>query len=128
MESRLSEVFITEEEDNIQNVYVRENGRKLGWLAKQANYMGMGRRKASALVYRASAIGSREAVKNVKAVLAHWRKNGTVDLNLNRQTTPQPSLQSLVAFSSSSQSVNAALSGFQKAFFNVASIKATGIL
>jgi hypothetical protein len=46
--------------------------------------MGMGRQEASALVYRASAISSREAVKNVKAVLAHWRKNGIVDLNLNQ--------------------------------------------
>jgi hypothetical protein len=128
LESRLSEVFVTEEEDDMQDAYVRENGRKLGWLAKQADCMGMGRREASALVYRASAIGSGEAVENVKAVLAHWRKNGTVDLNLNRQTTPQPSSQSLVAFSSSSQSVNAALSGFRKAFFNVASIEATGIL
>ena len=81
------------------------------------------------LVYRASAIGSGEAVENVKAVLAHWRKNGMVDLNLNRQTTPQPSSsQSLVAFSSSSQSVNAALSGFRKAFFNITSIEVTGIL
>ena len=71
MESRLLEVFVTEEEDNMQDTYIRENGRKLGWLAKQANYIGMGRREASALVYRASAIGSREAIKNVKAVLAH---------------------------------------------------------
>jgi len=65
---------------------MRENGRKLGWLAKQANYIGMGRREAFALVYRVSAISSGEAVKNVKAILAYWRKNGTVDLN--RQTTP----------------------------------------
>jgi len=46
----------------------------------------MGRQEASTLVYRASAISSREAVKNIKAILAHWRKNGTMDLN--RQTTP----------------------------------------
>jgi len=52
--------------------------------------MGMGRREASALVYRASAIGSNKAVKNVKAVLAYWRKNGTIDLN--RQTAPYLSL------------------------------------
>jgi hypothetical protein len=64
-----------------------ENGTKLAWLAKQPTYMGMGRREASALVYRVSAIGSREAVKNVKAVLTHWQKKGTVDLN--RQTPPQ---------------------------------------
>ena len=32
--SKLSEVFVTEEEDNMQDAYVRENGRKLGWLAK----------------------------------------------------------------------------------------------
>jgi hypothetical protein len=146
-ESKLSEVFVTEEEDDIQDAYVRENGRKLGWLAKQADCMGMGRREASALVYRASAIGSGEAVENVKAVLAYWRKNGTVDLN--RQTVPQSwypptsrpppshpppsrplqsSSQSLVTFTSSSQNINAALSGFRKAFFDVASIEATGIL
>ncbi|XTI94618.1 hypothetical protein V2W45_1440154 [Cenococcum geophilum] len=95
--------------------------------------MGMGRQEASALVYRASAIGSGEAVENVKAVLAHWRKNGTIDLN--RQTSPQSSShppqsssQSLVASTSGSQNINAALSGFRKAFFDVASIKATGIL
>ena len=81
MENKLLEVFITKEEDNMQDVYVRENGRKLGWLAKQADCVGMGRREASALVYRASAIGSGEAVENVKAILAHWRKNGTIDLN-----------------------------------------------
>ena len=81
LENKLSDVFVTEEEDNIQDVYIRENGTKLAWLAKQPDYIGMGRREASALIYRASAIGSREAVKNVKAVLTHWRKNGTVDLN-----------------------------------------------
>ena len=64
-------MFITKEEDNIQDIYIRENGRKLGWLAKQANYVGIGRWEASALVYRASAISSREAVKNVKAILTH---------------------------------------------------------
>ena len=48
--------------------------------------MGIGRREASALVYRVSAIGSSKAVKNVKAILAHWRKNGTIDLN--RQAPP----------------------------------------
>jgi hypothetical protein len=137
LEKRLSDVFdvfVTEEEDNMQDAYIRENGRKLGWLAKQPDYMGMGRREASALVYRASAISSGEAVENVKAVLAYWRKNGTVDLN--QQTAPQLSphpprsvSQSLVAFSSSSrQNINAALLGFRKAFFNVASIEATGIL
>jgi hypothetical protein len=30
LESRLSEVFVTEEEDNIQDIYIRENRRKLG--------------------------------------------------------------------------------------------------
>jgi hypothetical protein len=34
LESRLSEVFVTEEEDNMQDAYIRENGRKLSWLAK----------------------------------------------------------------------------------------------
>ena len=126
LENKLSEVFITEEEDDMQDAYVRENGRKLGWLAKQADCVGMGRREASALVYRASAIGSGEAVENVKAILAHWRKNGTIDLN--RQAPPQSSSQSLVTFTSGSQNINAALSGFRKAFFNVASIEATGIL
>jgi hypothetical protein len=126
LENRLSEVFVTEEEDDMQDAYVRDNGRKLGWLAKQADCMGMGRREASGLVYRASAIGSGEAIENVRAVLAHWRKNGTVDLN--GQTGPQSSSQSLVSFESSSQNVNAALSGFRKAFFDVASIEATGIL
>ena len=82
----LLEVFITKEEDNIQDAYIQENGRKLAWLAKQPSYIGIGRREASILVYRASAISSREAVKNVKAVLAHQQKNGTIDLNC--QTTP----------------------------------------
>ena len=122
-ESKLSEVFVTEEEDNMQDAYVRENGRKLGWLAKQAECMGMGRREASALVYRASAIGSVEAVENINAVLAYWRKNGTLDLN--RQTA---SSQSLVTFTSTSQNINVALSGFRKAFFNLATIEATGII
>jgi hypothetical protein len=84
LENTLSEVFVTKEEDNMQDAYVRENGTKLAWLAKQPNYIGIGRREASALVYRAAAISSIEAIKNVKAILAHWRKNGTVDLN--RQT------------------------------------------
>ena len=44
---------------------------KLAWLAKQPNYIGIGRREASALVYKVSAIGSRETVKNLKAVLAY---------------------------------------------------------
>ena len=67
----------------------------------------MGRREALALVYRAAAIGNGEAVENVKAILAYWRKNGTIDLN--RQTAPYLSLnppkslsQSLVTFTSSS--------------------------
>ena len=84
-----------------------ENGRKLGWLAKQANYIGIGRREALALVYRASAISSSKAVENVKAILAYWRKNGTIDLN--QQTAPylslnppKSSLQSLVTFMSGS--------------------------
>ena len=38
------------------------------------------------------------------------------------------SSQSLVSFKSSSQNINAALSGFRKAFFDVASIEATKIL
>ncbi len=133
LENKLSNVFVTEEEDNMQDAYIRENGRKLAWLAKQPNCMGIGRREASALVYKASAIGSGEAVENLKAVLAYWRKNGTVDLN--RQTPPQlssqppqSSSQSLVTSISSSQNINAALSGFRKAFFNVATIEATGIL
>ena len=130
-ESKLSEVFVTEEEDNMQDAYVRENGRKLDWLAKQAECMGMGRREASALVYRASAIGSVEAVENINAVLAYWRKNGTIDLDgqtAPQSYPPQSSSQSLVPLTSSSQNINAALSGFRKAFFNVASIEATGIL
>ena len=125
LENKLSDVFVTEEEDDMQDAYVRENGRKLGWLAKQPDCMGMGRREASALVYRASAIGSGEAVENVKAVLAHWRKNGTVDLNWRAGSQ---SSQSLVTFTCGSQDMNAALSGFRKAFFDVASIEATGIL
>ena len=28
LKNRLSEIFITEEEDNMQNAYVRDNGRK----------------------------------------------------------------------------------------------------
>jgi hypothetical protein len=56
LENKLSEVFVTEEEDDMQDAYIRENGRKLAWLAKQPDCMG--RRGASALVYRASAIGS----------------------------------------------------------------------
>ena len=48
-----------------------ENGRKLGWLAKQPNYKGIGRQEALALIYRASAVGSRKAIKNVKAILTH---------------------------------------------------------
>ena len=85
LENILLEVFVTKEEDNIQDAYIWENGTKLTWLAKQPNCMGIGRQEASALVYRASAINSREAVKNLKAILTHWRKNGTMDLN--RQTT-----------------------------------------
>ena len=50
---------------------MRENGRKLSWLAKQAKCVGIGRRKASALVYRASAISSVEAIKNINTVLAY---------------------------------------------------------
>jgi hypothetical protein len=50
---------------------MRENRRKLGWLAKQAKCIGMGRQEASALVYRASAIGSMEAIKNINAILAY---------------------------------------------------------
>jgi hypothetical protein len=123
LENTLSEVFVTKEENDMQDAYVRENGRKLAWLAKQPDCVGMGRQEASALVYRASAIGSGEAVMNVKAILAHWRKNGTVDLN--RQTA---SSQSLVTFTSNSQNINAALSGFRKAFFDLATIEATGIL
>ena len=65
---------------------MRENGRKLSQLAKQADYIGMGRREASALIYKASAVSSMEAVKNVKAILAYQQKNGTIDLN--RQTPP----------------------------------------
>jgi hypothetical protein len=133
LENKLSDVFVTKEEDDMQDAYVRENGTKLAWLANQPDCMGMGRREASALVFRASAIGSGEALENLKAVLAHWRKNGTVDLN--RQTPPQSSShppqsssQSLVTFTSGSQNINAALSGFRKAFFNLASIEATGIL
>ena len=34
LENKLLEVFITKEEDNIQDIYIRENGRKLSWLAK----------------------------------------------------------------------------------------------
>ena len=65
---------------------MRENRRKLNQLAKQAKCIGIGRREASALVYRASAIGSVEAVKNINAILAYWRKNGTIDLD--GQTAP----------------------------------------
>jgi hypothetical protein len=34
LENTLSEVFVTKEEDNMQDAYVRENGTKLAWLAK----------------------------------------------------------------------------------------------
>ena len=74
---------------------MRENRRKLGWLAKQPDCIKIGRQEASTLVYKASTISSREAVKNVKAVLAYWRKNSTVDLNW--QTSSQL-LQSLITF------------------------------
>ena len=123
LENTLSDVFVTKEEDDMQDTYIRENGTKLAWLAKQSDCVGIGRQEASALVYRASAIGSREAVENLKAILAHWRKNGTLDLN--RQTA---SSQSLVTFTSTSQNINVALSGFRKAFFNLATIEATGII
>ena len=123
LENTLSDVFVTEEEDDMQHTYVRENGTKLAWLAKQPDCRGIGRQEASALVYRASAIANREAIKNLKAVLAYWRKNHTMDLN--RQTA---SSQSLVTFTSTSQNINTALSSFRKAFFNLATIKATGIL
>jgi hypothetical protein len=123
LENILSNVFVTEEEDDMQHAYVRENGTKLAWLAKQPDCRGIGRQEASALVYRASTIASGEAIENLKAVLAHWRKNRTVDLN--RQTA---SSQSLVTLASTSQNINTALSGFRKAFFNLATIEATGIL
>jgi len=44
-------------------------------------------------------------------------------MDLNRQTA---SSQSLVTFTSISQNINTALSGFRKAFFNLATIEATG--
>ena len=34
LENKLSDVFVTKEEDNIQDIYIRENGTKLAWLAK----------------------------------------------------------------------------------------------
>jgi len=71
LENTLSDVFVTEEEDNMQHAYIWENGMKLAWLAKQPNCMGIGRQEASALVYRASAITSGEAIENLNAVLAH---------------------------------------------------------
>lgn len=123
LENMLSDAFVTEEEDDMQDAYVRENGTKLAWLAKQPDCIGIGRQEASALVYRASAIASGEAIENLKAVLTHWRKNHTMDLN--RQTA---SSQSLVTFTSTSQNINTALSGFRKAFFDLATIEATGIL
>ena len=72
LKNKLSNIFVTKEEDNIQNVYIQENGKKLIQLAKQPNYTGMGRQEASALIYRVSTIGSREAVENVKAMLTYW--------------------------------------------------------
>lgn len=51
LENRLPDVFVTEEEDDMQDAYIRENGRKLAWLAKQPDCVGMGRREAFALVY-----------------------------------------------------------------------------
>ena len=71
MENTLSDVFVTEEEDNMQHAYIWENGMKLAWLAKQPNCIGIGRQEASALVYRASAISSSKAIKNVKAILIY---------------------------------------------------------
>src|SRR6266702_3375220 len=71
LENKFLKVFVTGEEDNMQDIYIQENGRKLGWLAKQADCVGMGRQEALALIYRASVIGNGEAVKNVKAILAY---------------------------------------------------------
>ena len=71
LENRLLKVFVTKKEDNIQNAYIQDNKRKLSWLTKQADCMGMGRQEASRLVYKASAIGSKKAIENVKTVLAH---------------------------------------------------------
>ena len=42
---------------------------KLAQLANQPNYIEIGRREVSALVYKVSAISSRKAVKNIKAVM-----------------------------------------------------------
>ncbi len=84
LENKLFDIFITKEEDNIQDIYIQENRTKLAWLANQPNYIGMGRREASALVYQAVTISNTEAIKNVKAILTHQQKNSTIDLN--RQT------------------------------------------
>jgi len=43
LENTLSNIFIIEEEDNMQDIYIQENGTKLAWLAKQPNYIKIGR-------------------------------------------------------------------------------------
>ena len=68
----------------MQDVYIQENRTKLAQLAKQPNYIEIGKQEASALVYKVSPISNKEALKNLKAVLAYQRKNHTIDLN--RQT------------------------------------------
>ena len=36
-------MFVTKEKDDIQDAYIQENRKKLGWLAKQPSCKGMGR-------------------------------------------------------------------------------------
>ena len=55
----------------MQDIYIQDNRRKLNWLAKQANCIGIDRQEAFRLVYRANTISSREAIKNIKVVLAY---------------------------------------------------------
>ena len=81
LKNKLSHVFITEEEDNIQDAYIQENGMKLIQLANQLNYIRISRQEASILIYRAAAISNIKAIKNVKAILAYQQKNGIIDLN-----------------------------------------------
>ena len=71
LKNKFLEVFITKKENNMQNIYIQDNKKKLNQLAKQANYIKIDRREASKLVYKVSTINSREAIKNIKVILTY---------------------------------------------------------
>jgi hypothetical protein len=121
-EAELAETFITAADDKLHQDFIRTRGKELAWLSKQETMFHLRIEYAEALIFRAAAIGSWDAIRGVKTLFAQWRVTGALDVNRLSSLDKRNHTQSPY------QDFDSCIKGLEGAFLNVFHIERAGVV